>query len=167
MWINLPFLQIGASSLHRQYFSEVLRTLRQKGLQLLRDVDTRWSSTLLMVERALLLREVSNIIIYFTVFYLNLAGNWRRPLKYLSETMTRTFQSLPNSSSVTQNGMRSQFSGISWRWVTSKTHYILKLTCFSRSRTLSNSNSLMRKHQPYAISFPHLKHWRQNGKSIR
>jgi hypothetical protein len=29
-----------------------------KDLQLLRDVDTRWSSTLLMIERAILLREV-------------------------------------------------------------------------------------------------------------
>ena len=49
--------------------------LRQKDLQQLHDVNTRWSSTLLMVEQALLLHEVSNIIIYFTVFYLNLAGN--------------------------------------------------------------------------------------------
>ena len=39
-----------ASSLHRQYFSDVLRTLHQKDLQLLRDMDVRWSSTLLMVE---------------------------------------------------------------------------------------------------------------------
>ncbi|KAF7333764.1 HAT family dimerization domain-containing protein [Mycena venus] len=48
---------IRASSLRRQYFSEVLKALKQKDLQLLRDVDTRWSSTLLMIERAVLLRE--------------------------------------------------------------------------------------------------------------
>ncbi|KAJ7433152.1 hypothetical protein FB451DRAFT_1064718, partial [Mycena latifolia] len=48
---------IRASSLRRQYFSEVLKALQQKDLQLLRDVDTRWSSTLLMVDRAILLRE--------------------------------------------------------------------------------------------------------------
>ncbi|KAJ7017491.1 hypothetical protein C8F04DRAFT_979212, partial [Mycena alexandri] len=48
---------IRASSLRRQYFSEVLKALQQKDLQLLRDVDTRWSSTLLMIDRALFLRE--------------------------------------------------------------------------------------------------------------
>ncbi|KAK6992491.1 ribonuclease H-like domain-containing protein, partial [Favolaschia claudopus] len=47
---------IRASSLRRQYFSEVLKALQQKDLQLLRDVDTRWSSTLLMIDRAILLR---------------------------------------------------------------------------------------------------------------
>ncbi|KAJ7871116.1 hypothetical protein B0H13DRAFT_1634514, partial [Mycena leptocephala] len=48
---------IRASSLRRQYFSEILKALQQKDLQLLRDVDTRWSSTLLMIDRAILLRE--------------------------------------------------------------------------------------------------------------
>ncbi|KAF7372427.1 HAT family dimerization domain-containing protein [Mycena venus] len=48
---------IRASSLRRQYFSEVLKALQQKDLQLLRDVDTRWSSTLIMIDRAILLRE--------------------------------------------------------------------------------------------------------------
>ncbi|KAJ7204440.1 hypothetical protein GGX14DRAFT_323885, partial [Mycena pura] len=48
--------QIRASSLRRQYFSEVLNALEMKDLQLLRDVDVRWSSTLLMVDRAILLR---------------------------------------------------------------------------------------------------------------
>ena len=52
-------MQIRASSLRRQYFSDVLNSLEQKDLQLLHDVDTRWSSTLLMVERALILRLVS------------------------------------------------------------------------------------------------------------
>ncbi|KAL1712177.1 ribonuclease H-like domain-containing protein, partial [Schizophyllum commune] len=47
---------ICASSLRRGYFEEVLAALKQKNLQLLRDVETRWSSTLLMVERAILLR---------------------------------------------------------------------------------------------------------------
>ncbi|KAF7326525.1 HAT family dimerization domain-containing protein [Mycena venus] len=48
---------IRASSLRRQYFSEVLKALQQKDLQLLRDVDTRWSSTLIMIDRAILLHE--------------------------------------------------------------------------------------------------------------
>ncbi|KAG2110488.1 hypothetical protein DEU56DRAFT_749813, partial [Suillus clintonianus] len=48
---------IRASSLHRQYFTSILNALKQKDLQLLRDIDVRWSSTLLMVERAILLRE--------------------------------------------------------------------------------------------------------------
>lgn len=37
---------------------DVQELLGQKKLQLLRDVDTRWSSTFLMIERCLLLREV-------------------------------------------------------------------------------------------------------------
>ncbi|KAJ7495254.1 ribonuclease H-like domain-containing protein, partial [Mycena latifolia] len=48
---------IRASSLRRQYFSDILKSLQQKDLQLLRDVDTRWSSTLLMIDRAVLLHE--------------------------------------------------------------------------------------------------------------
>ncbi|KAI5896313.1 uncharacterized protein SCHCODRAFT_01093448 [Schizophyllum commune H4-8] len=47
---------IRASSLRRAYFEEVIAALKQKNMQLLRDVETRWSSTLLMVERAILLR---------------------------------------------------------------------------------------------------------------
>ncbi|KAK6969568.1 hypothetical protein R3P38DRAFT_2814139 [Favolaschia claudopus] len=48
---------IRASSLRRQYFSEVLKALHMRDLQLLRDVDTRWSSTLIMIDRAVLLQE--------------------------------------------------------------------------------------------------------------
>lgn len=55
-------LQIRASSLRRQYFSEVLKALEQDNLQMIRDMDVRWSSTLLMVERALLLRAVSQTL---------------------------------------------------------------------------------------------------------
>ncbi|KAF7327405.1 HAT family dimerization domain-containing protein [Mycena kentingensis (nom. inval.)] len=44
------------SSLRRHQFAEVLRSLDLEVLQLLRDVDTRWSALLLMIERALLLR---------------------------------------------------------------------------------------------------------------
>ncbi|KAJ6495972.1 hypothetical protein C8R45DRAFT_823421, partial [Mycena sanguinolenta] len=51
---------IRASSLRHQYFSEILKALQQKDLQLLRDVDTRWSLTLLMVDRAVLLHEAIN-----------------------------------------------------------------------------------------------------------
>jgi hypothetical protein len=39
----------------------------KKDLQLLRDVDTRWSSTSLMIERALLLREVCHILLFKSV----------------------------------------------------------------------------------------------------
>lgn len=51
---------IRASSIRRQYFADVQRALEEKDLQLLRDVDIRWSSTLLMIERAILLREAIN-----------------------------------------------------------------------------------------------------------
>jgi hypothetical protein len=52
------FLQIQASSLWRQYFSQVLKCLEQPDLQLLCDMDVQWSSTLLMVEHALQLQTV-------------------------------------------------------------------------------------------------------------
>lgn len=52
-------MQIRASSLRRQYFTSILNALKQKDLQLLQDIDVRWSSTLLMVEHAIVLREVS------------------------------------------------------------------------------------------------------------
>ena len=51
--------QIRASSIRRQQFSQIVKTFTGKDLQLLRDVDTRWSSALLMIERALILEEVS------------------------------------------------------------------------------------------------------------
>jgi hypothetical protein len=59
LWdIFYSFSQIRSSSLRRQYFNEIVKTMHQKELQLLRDVDTRWSSTLLMIERALELEAV-------------------------------------------------------------------------------------------------------------
>lgn len=64
-------MQIRASSLWRQYFSDVLKALEQKDLQLLRDVDTRWSSTLLMIERALVLRSVCSIILLQNIHLAN------------------------------------------------------------------------------------------------
>ncbi|PCH42724.1 hypothetical protein WOLCODRAFT_86211 [Wolfiporia cocos MD-104 SS10] len=57
-----------ASSLRWQYFAEVVTTLKQMNLQLLRDVDTRWSSTLLMIERALMLREAIDKFIHHEDF---------------------------------------------------------------------------------------------------
>ncbi|KAF7372180.1 HAT family dimerization domain-containing protein [Mycena venus] len=48
--------QIRTSSLRRQFFSDILKSLKLKDLELLRDVVTRWSSTLLMIDRGLLLR---------------------------------------------------------------------------------------------------------------
>ncbi|KAJ8588902.1 hypothetical protein M405DRAFT_684356, partial [Rhizopogon salebrosus TDB-379] len=51
------FIDIRASSLRRQCFTSILGALKQKNLQLLRDMDVRWSSTLLMIERAITLRE--------------------------------------------------------------------------------------------------------------
>lgn len=60
----LALNQIRASSLRRQYFTQILDALKQKDLQLLRDVDTRWSSTLLMIDRAILLRAVCRIALH-------------------------------------------------------------------------------------------------------
>ncbi|KAF6743936.1 ribonuclease H-like domain-containing protein, partial [Ephemerocybe angulata] len=47
---------IRSSSLHRQRFHDLQKAFREP-LELLRDVDTRWSSTLLMIERFLQLKD--------------------------------------------------------------------------------------------------------------
>ncbi|KAJ7161812.1 ribonuclease H-like domain-containing protein, partial [Mycena crocata] len=49
--------QIRSSSLRRQFFSDILKTLKLKDLELLQDVITRWSSTLLMIDRGILLQS--------------------------------------------------------------------------------------------------------------
>ena len=64
---DLVAIQIHASLLRRQYFSDVLKALKMKDLQLLRDVDTQWSLTLLMIEQALLLCEVCILGLYFPI----------------------------------------------------------------------------------------------------
>jgi hypothetical protein len=55
--------QIRYSSLRRHQFAEVLRSLSLAVLQLLRDVDTRWSALLLMIARALQLKRVSMLVV--------------------------------------------------------------------------------------------------------
>ncbi|KAJ7122049.1 ribonuclease H-like domain-containing protein [Mycena crocata] len=52
--------QIWSSSLRRQFFSDILKALKLKDLELLRDVITRWSSTVLMIDRAILLQPAIN-----------------------------------------------------------------------------------------------------------
>jgi hypothetical protein len=42
----------------KSQFAEIAKQTCESELQLLRDVVTRWSSTLLMIERVLLLKEV-------------------------------------------------------------------------------------------------------------
>jgi hypothetical protein len=47
------------SSFRRISFSNIVEALQLPSHQLIRDVDTRWSSTYLMIERALELQIVS------------------------------------------------------------------------------------------------------------
>lgn len=58
---NMSF-QIWSLSLHKQYFSDVLKILQQKDLQLLWDMDIHWSSTILMIEWAIILHSASDIL---------------------------------------------------------------------------------------------------------
>ena len=51
-------IQIRNSNVKKQQFSEYVKKYLKKDYQLLRDVPTRWSSTLLMIERVLLLKNV-------------------------------------------------------------------------------------------------------------
>jgi len=95
--------QIRSSSLRRQYFASVLEILNEPNLQLLRDVDTRWSSTFLMIERALLLREVSN-----TNLTLKKLMTLDRLLNNFLKTMTML--SCENSSLILKTGKLWKFS---------------------------------------------------------
>jgi hypothetical protein len=56
-------------------FSEVLKALQQKDLQLLQDVDARWSSTLLMIDHAILLREVIFTILVRVLLVISIIGD--------------------------------------------------------------------------------------------
>jgi len=59
-------IQIRNSNLKKQRFSEYVQLYFQQDYQLLRDVLTRWSSTLLMISRGLLLNEVNSTHILHT-----------------------------------------------------------------------------------------------------
>ena len=61
--------QIPSLSLHRQYFSDILKALKQKDLQLLWDVDMQCFSTLLMIERVLLLDDIFKTYYICTFIY--------------------------------------------------------------------------------------------------
>jgi hypothetical protein len=54
MWI----IQIRNSNVKKQRFSEYVVKHHGKDYKLIRDVATRWSSTLLMIERVLKLKKV-------------------------------------------------------------------------------------------------------------
>jgi hypothetical protein len=53
-------MQIRNSNLKKQRFSEYVQLYFKKDYRLLRDVPTRWSSTLLMISRVLKLKEVNS-----------------------------------------------------------------------------------------------------------
>jgi hypothetical protein len=55
----LTVLQIRASAIRRTAFASTQQRLGIRPYELLRDVETRWSSTYIMIERAQFLREVS------------------------------------------------------------------------------------------------------------
>ncbi|THV03596.1 hypothetical protein K435DRAFT_650885, partial [Dendrothele bispora CBS 962.96] len=54
---GVSWQQIRSSTVRRSFFSDCVQSIMQKDLQLLRDVDTRWSSVLYMIDRAILLKE--------------------------------------------------------------------------------------------------------------
>lgn len=72
--------QIRSSSLRREVFADMCRSAKLKDYELVRDVDTRWSSTYLMISRALKLRKVMLLrlilfgILAYTLRYLNIAN---------------------------------------------------------------------------------------------
>jgi len=57
------------SSLRRFNFSTLLEDLGFPSLQLIRDVETRWSSTYLMIERAIELKDVNKFPFFQNKIY--------------------------------------------------------------------------------------------------
>ena len=63
---NMLFLQVHASNLKKHHFSEHVAQYFDKDYKLLRDVITRWSSTLLMIAWVLKLKEVNSAMSLFS-----------------------------------------------------------------------------------------------------
>jgi hypothetical protein len=61
-------MQIRNSNLKKQRFSEYVQLYFKQDYRLLRDVPTRWSSTVLMISRVLKLKDVnsSHMLLIFT-----------------------------------------------------------------------------------------------------
>jgi len=77
----------------------IVEELYQKKLQLLRDVDTRWSSTHLMIKRALEIKDVCNhILLNFLYWQIS------RQLKGSLKTMAMNSQSLKFSHLIHKTG---------------------------------------------------------------
>ena len=64
----LTYQQIRSSSLRRHAFSTIVKALNDCDYQLLRDMDVCWSSTLLMIDCGLFLKQV-NVETFITVIY--------------------------------------------------------------------------------------------------
>ena len=99
-------IQIQASSIRRQKFLQIVKTFMGKDLQLLRDVDTQWSSALLMIECALILEGVS---FYISSNYRQFDVNafcWQSP-SALSHfwTFQNSMTSVINTALQMKNGM--------------------------------------------------------------
>lgn len=67
IYLRLIFYKIRGSSLRRDLFSKISLELDpgRTPLQLIRDVETRWSSTFLMIRRAIQLKNVSYLEIQY------------------------------------------------------------------------------------------------------
>jgi hypothetical protein len=128
-----------------------------KDLQLLRDVDTRWSSTLLMIERALLLRQVRVLISLSHPIHQNfqaiekfLESNEFRELRKFCLDNAK-WQKLQSYQSILEvSYLRFALLCLTWN--------------FLRSLTPFNKYFHMRRHQHLAMLFRPLRRWHVPGK---
>ncbi|KAG1876015.1 hypothetical protein C8R48DRAFT_591897, partial [Suillus tomentosus] len=81
-----------ASGLRRQCFSEIVKVTKQTDLQLLRDIDICWSSTLLMIEHAILLHAALDVSRIFSVYVTVLSL-----VMYLSLTVSLLHTQVPHA----------------------------------------------------------------------
>ena len=63
-------MQIPNSNLKKQQFSEYIQLYFKQDYRLLRDVPTRWSSTLLMISWVIKLKDVTHMLCTFANKYL-------------------------------------------------------------------------------------------------
>ena len=106
VWVPDAKIQIWASSIHRQKILQIVKTFMGKDLQLLCDVDTRWSSALLMIKRALILEGVSFYISSnYHQFDVNAFCRWSPSALSHFWTFQNSMTSMINTALQMKNGM--------------------------------------------------------------
>lgn len=137
------YVQIWGSSIRRQFFAELVIQVLKKELQLLRDIDVRWSSTYYMIERAIMLEVPLTSMIEESKF------RELRKYKLTDSEWDALFQ--------VRNILRV-------RCCNSNVELIVKFIC-NRYHMLSSNFYQAKKLQHFAVLFLHLSTFQNRGNS--